>query len=43
VNGGEHQQMLWRIITFSKKKITAEYKFDWDGQSVIAIVTLEKV
>lgn len=43
VNGGEHQQMLWRIITFSKKKITAEYKFDWNGQSVIAIVTLEKV
>ena len=43
VNGGEQQQMLWRIITFSKKKITAEYKFDWNGKSVTAIVTLEKV
>ena len=43
VDGGSQQQMLWRIITFSKKKITAEYKFDWQDQAVTAIVTLEKV
>ena len=43
VDGGDQQQMLWRIITFSKKKITAEYKFDWHDQTVTAIVTLEKV
>ena len=43
VDGGSQQQMLWRIITFSKKKITAEYKFDWNDQAVTAIVTLEKV
>jgi hypothetical protein len=34
--------MHWIILSFSDKQIKAEYKFDFDGQSVTAFVTLER-
>jgi len=42
-NSKETRQMLWRIISFSGKKLKAEYKFDYNGQSITAIVLLEKI
>ena len=43
IDGGEVRQMLWRILTLSDKEINVEYKFDLSGQSVTALVRLEKV
>mgnify|MGYP007070042164 FL=1 len=43
LDGGEMQQMLWRILSFSTRQITLEYIFDINGRSVTAIVTLQKV
>lgn len=40
---GETRQMLWRILSLSEKYIKIEYKFDFGGQDVTAIVELEKV
>ncbi|MBR1548885.1 MAG: hypothetical protein IJ637_09205 [Prevotella sp.] len=40
--GGEQRTMLWRIISFSKKQVVAEYEFEYNEQSVTAIVTLER-
>ena len=40
---GETRQMIWRILSLSEKYIKIEYKFDFGGQDVTAIVELEKV
>ena len=40
---GETRQMIWRILSLSDKFIKIEYKFDFGGQDVTAIVELEKV
>ena len=42
VMNGQEQIMLWRILSFSAKQITAEYEFELSGQKIIAIVTLDK-
>lgn len=42
-NGEETRQMLWRIISFSSQTLTADYSFDFNGQSITALVMLEKV
>jgi hypothetical protein len=39
---GQEQIMLWRILSFSAKQITAEYEFELSGQKIIALVTLDK-
>ena len=39
---GQERIMHWIILSFSDKQIKAEYKFDFDGQSVTAFVTLER-
>ena len=39
---GQAHQMLWRILTFSERQITAEYEFEFGEQNVIAIVTLDR-
>ena len=40
---GETREMIWRILSLSDKYIKIEYKFDFGGQDVTAIVELEKV
>jgi len=42
-NGDETRQMLWRIISFSSQTLKADYSFDFNGQSITALVMLEKV
>ena len=38
---GEHQ-MLWRILTFSDRQITAAYDFELNGNSITARVILDR-
>ena len=40
--GGQQRTMLWRILTLARKKVTVEYVFEWGGESVTAIVTLDR-
>ena len=40
---GEMRQMLWRILSFSTRQLVLEYQFDLNGQSITALVTLQKV
>ncbi len=42
LENGETQQMMWRILTFSERQITAEYEFEFGEQSVTAFVTLDR-
>ena len=39
---GQDRMMHWVIQTFSNKQIKAEYKFEFNEQSVIALVTLDR-
>ena len=39
---GQDRVMHWVILSFSNKQIKAEYKFEFSGQSVTALVTLER-
>lgn len=39
---GQERTMHWVIQSFSDKQIKAEYKFEFDGQSVTAFVTLDR-
>ena len=41
-SGGEQRTMLWRVKSFTKKQVVAEYEFEYDEQSVTAIVTLDR-
>jgi hypothetical protein len=34
--------MHWMILSFSNKQIKAEYKFEFNGQTVMALVTLDR-
>ena len=43
INEKETRQMLWRIISFSSQTLSADYSFDFNGQSITALVMLEKV
>lgn len=40
--GGEQRTMLWRILSFTKKQVVAEYEFEYNEESVTAIVTLDR-
>ena len=42
LENGETRQMLWRILAFSERQITAEYEFEFGEQNVIALVTLDR-
>ena len=39
---GQDRLMHWVILTFSNKQIKAEYKFEFNEQSVTALVTLDR-
>ncbi len=39
---GQDRLMHWVIQTFSNKQIKAEYKFEYNEQSVTALVTLDR-
>ena len=43
LDDGVEREMLWRILSFSQKEIVAEYEFEFQGQSVTAILTLERI
>jgi len=43
LDNGTTQTVLWRVRSFSAKQIVAEYTFDFNGISVKAVVTLDKV
>ena len=43
ITENETRQMLWRIISFSSQTLSADYSFDFNGQSITALVMLEKV
>lgn len=40
--GGEERILLWKITSFSAKRLVAEYSFNLNAQSLTAVVTLEK-
>jgi len=42
LDDGEVRVMHWVIQSFSSKQIKAEYKFELEGQSVTAFVTLDR-
>ena len=42
LENGETRQMLWRILAFSERQITAEYEFEFGEQNVVALVTLDR-
>ena len=39
---GQDRLMHWVILSFSNKQIKAEYKFEFNEQTVIALVTLDR-
>lgn len=39
---GQDRLMHWMILSFSNKQIKAEYKFEFNGQTVMALVTLDR-
>jgi len=39
---GETHTMLWRVRSFARKKIVAEYDFELGRQHITAIVTLDR-
>lgn len=43
IGDGQMRQMLWRILSFSGKQIILQYDMEANGQSITAIVTLQKV
>lgn len=42
LDNGDEQLMLWRIIAFSAQQLTAEYDFEFGGQRIKALVTLDR-
>ena len=42
LDNGEEQLMLWRIVAFSAQQLTAEYDFEFGGQRIKALVTLDR-
>lgn len=43
IDGGTEQTMLWRVRSFSARQVVADYSFDFNGKSVTAVVTLDKI
>ena len=42
LDDGQERLMHWVILSFSDKQVKAEYKFEFDEQTVTAIVTLDR-
>jgi len=41
--GDEERILLWRVVSYTAKQITAEYDFSQNGKSATATVTLDKL